>query len=62
MSVKCECADFACPAHKGQRACSRVASSCLVRVDMHDETGTQLCQECAEDAMDSGLFTYVEED
>lgn len=52
----CECVDKGCPVHQGVPECSEKARACLVRVDMEDETGTLMCQGCAEDAMDSGVF------
>lgn len=55
MTHKCECSDPGCPACKGK--CTHNAKSCLVRVDMEDETGTLFCDKCAADAMDSGLFS-----
>jgi len=33
----------------------------LFRVDMEDETGTAMCEECADDALDSGVFTTYED-
>jgi hypothetical protein len=51
----CECADGGCPACHGD--CEREATVTLHRVDMEDRTGTLFCDECAEDAMSSGLFT-----
>ncbi len=58
---KCECADPGCPAHSGKSDCRNVANSLLYRVDMEDETGTALCDDCADDAFDSGLFTTERE-
>lgn len=56
----CECSDFMCPACAG--TCHTLATATLYRVDMdmQDETGTRMCENCADDAMASGLF--VEED
>lgn len=52
--TKCECADSGCPKCKGK--CERKAMQTLYRVDMEDRTGTRFCNECAEDAYESGLF------
>ena len=54
---KCECSDFGCPAHKGESDCRKIATTLLFRVDMEDNTGTAMCEACAEDAFLSGLFT-----
>lgn len=66
----CECADPGCPAAghviepcdlRGvtQRiaCCNGKTSRLLFRVDMQDLTGTLFCEGCAEDALESGLFT-----
>lgn len=58
----CQCADPACPVCSGK--CHNHATETLYRVDMADETGTALCEACASDAYDSGLFnseTYNDE-
>jgi hypothetical protein len=57
----CKCADRGCPVHKGTE-CTRMATRempivTLYRVDMDDRSGTPFCSMCAEDAMESGLFT-----
>lgn len=57
----CECSDRQCPAHKDYSCAHRHGKrgqSVLYRVDMTDETGTLFCSDCADDAMESGLFTY----
>ena len=51
----CECSDPACPNCEGR--CTMPSDVILYRVDMDDETGTAFCEECAEDAYKSGLFT-----
>jgi hypothetical protein len=53
----CECCDSHCSAHKGKNWCDQNANTVLYRVDTQDETGTAMCAGCAQDAMDSGLFT-----
>lgn len=64
---RCECADIAChETPKGPiegRAvdaarCANVGRlRTLKRIDMEDHTGTRFCSHCANDAMESGLFT-----
>jgi hypothetical protein len=54
---KCECTDPGCPAHPGEEDCFQPAlRKPLRRVDMEDHTGTLMCETCADDAMQSGLF------
>lgn len=50
----CECSDPGCVC--GGRCAGR-GTVILYRVDMQDETGTLFCENCASDALDSGLFT-----
>jgi len=59
---KCECSDPGCKAHKGSDDCRAKALNILYRVDMYDETGTAMCDDCADDAFSSGLFTTCEDD
>ncbi len=54
---KCECTDMRCPAHEGIEDCREVATVILYRIDMEDITGTAMCEDCASDAFESGLFT-----
>ena len=58
---RCECSDFGCTVHEGRPNCSRNGHTVIHRMDMVDETGTLFCWECSDDAMDSGLFTYRED-
>lgn len=53
--MKCECADPGCNACNG--LCTNLAKTTLFRIDMDDYTGIDLCDECTEDAMESGLFS-----
>lgn len=53
----CGCSDPGCPVHPGKSLCPNRADTTLYRVDMEDETGTMMCEACASDAFDSGLFT-----
>jgi hypothetical protein len=54
---KCECADPGCPVHNGHSACENAARLKVYRIDMEDRTGTWMCDGCAADAMESGVFT-----
>lgn len=51
--MKCECKDPNCTC-KG--ICAMPAETTLYRIDMADETGSQMCDGCAEDAINSGVF------
>ena len=55
--TKCECSDTGCPMHKNSQYCDCLATAILYRVDMDDYTGTAMCDDCANDATMSGLFT-----
>lgn len=62
---QCECSDPGCPAHLESlesSECFKIATIVVYRIDMNDETGTFMCDECACDALDSGVFTTVDED
>ena len=52
--MRCECSDPGCKCCHGH--CRKPAEQTLCRVDMEDETGTLMCEGCADDAFDSGLF------
>lgn len=54
----CECADPYCPTHDGISSCVRTGTERLFRNDMDDSSGTLMCDRCATDAHESGLF-YV---
>ncbi len=56
-SNKCGCTDSGCPAHHGCPDCRREATARVYRIDMTDETGTPMCEDCAADALESGVFT-----
>ena len=53
----CECSDPGCPVHPGSERCTRRRVVTVYRVDMEDRTGTDMCQECGEDALNAGVFT-----
>ena len=55
--TKCECSDTGCPMHENSQYCDCLANVILYRVDMDDYTGTAMCDDCANDATMSGLFT-----
>lgn len=59
---RCECSDPGCPVHNGQSKCNHVATDLLFRVDMEDNTGVYFCDECAADALDSGVFSPYDPD
>lgn len=59
---RCECSDPGCPVHKGISRCDLRAAVILHRADMEDISGTAFCDECADDAGDSGLFWIKEGD
>lgn len=52
---RCECFDTHCHGPAGR--CSGAGVTILYRVDMMDETGVLFCEACADDAVQSGLFT-----
>lgn len=54
----CECGDPGCPVCHGH--CRQRAVTTVYRSDMEDETGTDVCEGCAEDCLDSGVF-YTKE-
>jgi len=56
MQDRCQDADRNCPVCHGK--CVNQATDTLARVDMQDESGTRFCEDCTEDAMNSGVFTY----
>lgn len=53
----CQCSDPGCHAHPGTPNCERPATITLYRVDMTDYSGTDFCDDCAADALESGLFS-----
>jgi len=57
MKDQCECSDPGCPVHSNQTECTATGIAIVLRIDMEDETGTLMCEDCASDAMKSGVFT-----
>ena len=63
MIAKCECFDPGCPCVETGKGTHLPAGhnglvQILYRVDMDDKTGTAMCETCADDAFDTGLFSY----
>lgn len=56
MKNKCECVDSMCPVHEGINDCKNKRKYLLMRIDMYDKSGVWMCNECADDALNSGLF------
>lgn len=50
----CECRDPGCHSCKG--TCPQPAVSIMYRFDMEDQTGTPMCEQCARDAVEWGLY------
>ncbi len=62
---QCECFDSGCShkeRHDSYPRCTALATTILYRVDMVDNTGTAMCDACADDAFESGLFTDSTDD
>jgi len=61
MAPVCQCCDRGCPIHSGKSACDKKASTVAVRIDMDNgtgmDTGMPMCEGCATDAMESGVFS-----
>lgn len=56
----CEDGDPECPHCHGH--CKKPAIVILYRIDMEDQTGTAMCEDCSCDAMESGLFDTREDE
>ena len=59
-AYNCECCDTECPECRGlhgRDGAQVETDSILYRIDMEDISGVAFCTECADDAMESGLFT-----
>lgn len=52
----CECADPGCNVHTGLSHCEGRGTATLRRIDMEDYSGTHMCQACADDALESGVY------
>ena len=56
----CDCTDPGCPAHGGVSQCRTAAAVRLRRVDWGIDAGyLRMCQACADDAMESGVFALL---
>ena len=60
--MRCECFDSGCPVHPHISTCGKKATVTVFRVDMEDNCGTIMCDECASDALNSGVFTTETKD
>ena len=58
VKVLCMCVDSGCTCGGN---CQKHAETTLYRIDMEDYTGTDFCEECAADAMESGVFSDEEQ-
>lgn len=58
--MKCECSDKGCQVHEGRAKCYNEAKLIVSRIDMNDWSGTPMCEECAKDALESGVFEILE--
>ena len=57
-ALECECADKKCPVHHSDRnQCGQPGIEVLHRIDCDDMCGVVFCEPCAQDAMDSGVFS-----
>jgi hypothetical protein len=53
---QCECADPGCPVHKGREKCENRGTTKVSRIDMGEPATFKMCEGCAADALDSGVF------
>lgn len=53
--MKCECADQNCAANH-PTICKHTAALVLIRIDKLDAVGTRRCEDCAADAMGTGMY------
>lgn len=59
---QCQCADTHCPACTRSCAISTCANEAIItlfRLDMEDRGGTPFCAACADDALESGVFSEL---
>lgn len=52
----CECSDVGCVRDHGSTPCGRASVVRMHRIDYEGDEGWLFCQECAEDASETGLF------
>ena len=58
----CECCDPGCRVHNGTPKCTEPGKVVLYRIDFEDHTGILFCEHCAEDALETGLFTETKKE
>jgi hypothetical protein len=56
MTTECQCVDRGCLQHL-EFICEKEATTTVHRTDVDDKTGTPMCEGCATDAVNSGVFT-----
>ena len=56
MKTTCECVDPACSAHPGVAKCDALGLIILRSVDQPDSTGTLMCAQCRDVALESGRY------
>lgn len=54
MAVRCQCSDPGCPHCQG--SCRADAVTVVFRIDMRDRIGHPMCDKCADDCVESGVF------
>jgi hypothetical protein len=60
LGLLCECGDSGCPIHEGKNECSKSPTCIVRRIDMDKGTTKfSMCNGCASDALDSGVFDLV---
>ena len=52
----CDCCDPGCPVHPGGPQCDRQATVSLRRIDFEGQPICWMCNGCASDALESGVF------
>ena len=57
VTMCCECSDSGCPVHEGAGECPKRAKVVLRRIDFVGEPHCHFCRECADDALESGVFS-----
>jgi hypothetical protein len=56
LKTTCECSDTTCTAHPGVAMCGALGLIILRCVDEPDGSGTLMCAQCRDRALDSGRF------
>lgn len=56
---QCECEDPGCPVHPGVERCNKRGLNRVARYDYEtDGDHFKFCDDCAEDAINSGVFSH----